>query len=278
MKNRLILFGVLIVVLVPIVWFFVIKPRLVERERQVRIAELIPKLESEISAGKWHEARDTGKELQRVGFVVSPEKVAAIDAGIQKQFVIDRETHRRADLVQGIAEVKALVADLKQSGDECAIARAWKKIRVCRAKDPEWGEVNQLVSRLEVVRKKRFKAAVDVQVKKEIEGRQGYAKLYEDRLLDAGISADVYVTGSARDSLTVKWPLVSKALVHKISEGTVLEEMRLIGFKEVTYTDGFNESYGFTLKAVTAEASVKDAWGKRAGCGAAAEPFVLTRE
>lgn len=80
-----------------------------------------------------------------------------------------------------------------------------------------------------------------------IAGRRAYAKLYEERLLDKGINATVTASGPDLTRLTMKWILVSKVVAHQYAQGDIINEIQAAGFKRFTITDGYDETWTWTL-------------------------------
>jgi RNA polymerase subunit RPABC4/transcription elongation factor Spt4 len=77
-----------------------------------------------------------------------------------------------------------------------------------------------------------------------IQKRAKFAKEYERQLLDKGM--DVYVSTQGKDKsvLRVKWVLVSRPLVYKmINDGSVMGNLRNLGFKKLIMTDGYDSSW-----------------------------------
>ena len=79
--------------------------------------------------------------------------------------------------------------------------------------------------------------------------RASFAKDLENSYLDKGINADVTVSGPAKTNLRIKWALVSKVAAHQLDKNdqfwTNVQEM---GFKKVILTDGYDESFSWTVK------------------------------
>lgn len=79
--------------------------------------------------------------------------------------------------------------------------------------------------------------------------RIAYAKLIENNLLRNNMNVDVYSHGPKHSQLTMKWVLASKSLVFRFSEEQqdTLQQMKQVGFKKFTITDGYDQSWSWNL-------------------------------
>ena len=79
--------------------------------------------------------------------------------------------------------------------------------------------------------------------------RSLFAKELENHYLDKGINADVTTSGPDKANLHIKWALVSKVAAHQLGKnGEFWKSMRQLGFKKVILTDGYDESFSWTVK------------------------------
>ncbi len=83
--------------------------------------------------------------------------------------------------------------------------------------------------------------------------RTNTAKNLEKNFLDNGLDIRVSLGGRYKDRLTLTYVLMSRPLAHQITqqssrgEGTVLGNLERVGFKAVTFSDGYNESWSYNL-------------------------------
>lgn len=79
--------------------------------------------------------------------------------------------------------------------------------------------------------------------------RIAYAKNVEDRMLAQGINCDVVAIGPKHTILRFKWALVSKVTAYQFahSDTDMWKEMGKLGFAKFTITDGYDESWYWTL-------------------------------
>lgn len=78
--------------------------------------------------------------------------------------------------------------------------------------------------------------------------RQIYASAMEEIFVKSGMDVKVTAGGAKKDRLTLKYVLMSKPMVYKLdNEVKLSEQARTFGFKKITYTDGYNESWNQDL-------------------------------
>lgn len=70
----------------------------------------------------------------------------------------------------------------------------------------------------------------------------------EKKMLSEGMDFEFTTSGPDEDILRVKYVLMSRPLVYKVTNETeFLQNMRIGGFKKVTFTDGYDDSWTFDL-------------------------------
>ncbi len=94
----------------------------------------------------------------------------------------------------------------------------------------------------------RKRAAVANEHSQE-QARIAYAKFMENNLLRANFNVDVVAYGPKHQYLEMKWVLASKSLAFNFTEQQqdALSQMKSEGFKKFTITDGYDESWTWTL-------------------------------
>jgi hypothetical protein len=156
------------------------------------------------------------------------------------------EAQRRKDVVAGLTETKKVLGDPKLCDQPKAIADAWTNLKVTRKDDPEWAEAKGLAPRLEACRKKAEQTLSKGMQSLMVTQREQWAKSAEKKMLDQGMEVDCTLSGPQKDRLSMKWVLMSKVAVHKITndgsmrEGAFLANMQKVGFKRVHFSDGYN--------------------------------------
>lgn len=78
--------------------------------------------------------------------------------------------------------------------------------------------------------------------------RQDYADQLERNYLDKGMDVYVRLSGKRKDTISIKYVLLSRPAVYKIQkDGQLLDEMRQLGFKKAIFADGMDTTYTFNL-------------------------------
>jgi len=81
--------------------------------------------------------------------------------------------------------------------------------------------------------------------------REEFASSYEQRMLSEGMDVHVRVSGNDKKTIQVKWVLLSRPLVYKLTrEGDMLENFNSMGFTKVILTDGYNSTWSYDLGKV----------------------------
>ena len=100
---------------------------------------------------------------------------------------------------------------------------------------------------------KKDRAAAEAKQKKThaqalIQTRKAFAKIYEKNLLQRGMDAYVTTHGQDHTVLQVKFILISRPLVHQLSNDiNFIKSIRAMGFNKLKMTDGYNENWTITL-------------------------------
>lgn len=87
-----------------------------------------------------------------------------------------------------------------------------------------------------------------------IHQREQWAEAYELGLLNEGLDVDVTLSGKFRTNVKIRWVLLSRASVQQIvDDGTFLANLETIGFEKVVFSDGYYESWTYTLEPQSEE-------------------------
>lgn len=124
---------------------------------------------------------------------------------------------------------------------------------------PEAKEYQQAQSLLKEIKKREAKVlaarqAEQEKVKKEETKalqvqRTHYADLLERNFLDKGFDFTVTVSGQDNALLKIKWVLMSRPLVYKMTkDGELLDIWKKMGFKKVIFSDGYRTSWTYDLE------------------------------
>ncbi len=79
--------------------------------------------------------------------------------------------------------------------------------------------------------------------------RIDYAETYERLMLKAGMDATVRTEGKNADTLVITYILVDRPLVYNmLNDSETTDEWKLLGFKRVRFSDGYESSWSQSLK------------------------------
>jgi len=86
--------------------------------------------------------------------------------------------------------------------------------------------------------------------KEEEQARIAAAKFFENKLLAAGYSADVFINGPRHTYLTLRYIQFTKAFQYQFEqqEQDTLRSWRDLGFTKITMTDGYDTNSVWNLK------------------------------
>jgi hypothetical protein len=254
----------------------------VHEQQLARLPVLEQQMQQRISEGKWTEASQIHGEIKRID-----QKRAGLDAawkqiqpGLDKEKAERSEASRRQKLAASLVAAEKVVKEKGLCDTPKAIADAWNGVKLVTRKDPEWGAAVTVTSGLERCRK-AVEASLSRGLQKlMIQQREQWASRAETSMLDKGMNVDFVLAGPAKDRVTMRWALMSKAAVHKITdggsmgEGAFLGQLQKVGFRRVTFSDGFNFGVYYDLKPPS-ESSGGATVLQGVGIG---KPLVLTRD
>lgn len=221
-----------------------------------KVSELESQLRTAIGAQKWEQAAAVANLIrqQDPSNAALKETGTAIEAGVKEVRATREEHTRRNRVTTGLSEAEKVVADTKLCDTPKAIADAWKDLKDIRREDPEWSQASAVVRRLE-----RCRLAAEQTMSRALRAlmvtqREQWANTYERGLLDKGIDARVTLSGTNKDQVRIQWILIGRASVHQITnggsmaEGSFLHSLQKSGFRRVTFSDGYDESWFYTLE------------------------------
>jgi hypothetical protein len=154
-----------------------------------------------------------------------------------------------------------------------AIADAWNLVRVAKRTDPQWGQATAAVAGLETCRLQTERTLSRGMQQVMVAQRQAWAQSAEKTMLDQGMDVDFQLGGPQKDQLTMKWILMGKVAVHKITnggsmaEGSFLRNMQKVGFRRVSFSDGNDFAVYYTLEPANESNGGKSVLGQ-SGLGA----------
>lgn len=190
-----------------------------------------------VKAGAWAEAGRLCVEAR----AIAPKEPQIEGSCVE----VDAEL-RKLETIRWIAAANRAAAE--QCDVPTALGEAWKNLRQIRADEGGFNEAKKSAAKLEKCRKTAERTLSAGLRALMVSQRISWADRYETSLLDDGIDADVIVHGKNKDFVKVRYILVGRALVHQITkDGEFLASLEKIGFKRVTFSDGFDESWYFDL-------------------------------
>jgi hypothetical protein len=163
------------------------------------------------------------------------------------------EMNRRTAVTRGIASAELIASDKEKCDTPKQIVDAWQLIRQTKPSDPEWARARQLSAALEACRQKSGVTASKGLRQIMISQREQWAQRSEVAMLDQGMDVQIMLGGAAKDTVRLKWALMGRPVVHKMtnggsmSDGSFLANLEKIGFRRVTFSDGFDYEVYYTL-------------------------------
>ncbi len=218
--------------------------------QQQLIASLPAKLtdiEAKASAGQWSEAGAVCDEVK---------PVASGNAGIVS--ACERvDVERRKVMVGGwIFEAREVAA--QECDTPKSIADAWSHLHKIHEGDEGYRAAKKVAVALEKCRRKAEKT-LDAGVRGVmIAQRERHANVFEAAMLDSGIDLSVTLRGKYKDEMKIRWILLGRVTVHQLTkDGELLAGLQKVGFRRVTFTDGYYESYIYDLEPDSEEGGGK---------------------
>lgn len=191
------------------------------------------------------------KDLKHYRQELGPEAVAVI---------WDRYSQLDADLVhletvqRGMTAAKRVVGSKSSCNTPLQIANAWKDLQKVKHDDPEWKQASILASRLERCRTRAERDLTNGLKQVMIAQRTATAERMERLFLDRGLDVHVALRGRSKSTIELRYVLMSRPLVHQLTEsgslrdGAFLRNLQDIGFRKVIFSDGYDESWSYTLE------------------------------
>ena len=229
-----------------------------EKEHAERLAALpatVEQMQQQVEAGEWRAAAALYSQIEEIA-PRHPSLAAWDEIGpeIERLEAEAAETRRLALLEPALVAARDVVDDADRCQTPKTIAEVWSKLRVVRRTDEQWNEAQLLAGQLERCRK-QIEASLDQGIRDLMRDQrvEAAAKL-ERNMLDKGFSATVTAEGRNRDRMMVEYVLITKALTHNLTDGgsmqqgAFLERVQAIGFRKVTFSDGYQGTWAYTLE------------------------------
>lgn len=183
--------------------------------------------------------------------------------------LLDAQTKavRRMQIESAIAAATTVQRSRTLCDTPLEVKKAWSRLQTVRRGEPLYKEAVKVTTGLERCRKAMIRtmaAGLRDIAKKQ---RLAWADKYETKLLDEGLDVRVRVSGQRKDRLTITYVLFNRAWAHKITDGgsmnqgAFLPTLQELGFRRVTFADGFMESFFYDLEPVSEETLAANATG-----------------
>lgn len=219
--------------------------RKAEEQRTVEAGarDLSEAMQKQVAAGQWRQAAQSNDRLKRVNANYPGRADAERTIG---------EHIRVLDIDEGIQAGQRVV--VMGCSEPKAIADAWNRIKGVTRSDPQWDKAVALSERLEGCRKQAQRELSKGLQTIMVAQREAWANTAETKFLDTGMNVTITLAGAHKENVTLKWALMSKAAAHKLTDGgsmrtgSFLQGLQKIGFRRVTFTDGYDDSFFYTLE------------------------------
>jgi hypothetical protein len=210
-------------------------------------------------------AKQLVADKQPAEAVVELEEAKQRDPSLQDVDALLEEAKAADRLAQQTLVVDTALEVAKSKCDSADdLVSAWTRLRTVESTDAQYKRALTAASALERCRRTAYQVLL-----KGLRGvmqaqRETFAGQYENELLGEGLDVHVRLGGSLKDRLTIEYVLFNRAWAYKITdggsmkEGSFLGNLENAGFKRVTFSDGFSESFYYDLNPVTEEQTIAD--------------------
>lgn len=231
--------------------------------RQVELDGLPSQIQSSISRGDWERAsaqiaslrrgRPNDPQMQVLNDQVEPE-MRKSQTDLKRSQVAKAESARVDAVNNGLAQARAVLQESVQCETPKSIADAWGNLKLVRRADSQWAEAKTLAAGLESCRRKSAQIASAGLRDMMRSQRETWASEAELKMLDQGMDVRISLSGASKNTVTLKWALMGRPVVHKITnggsmaEGAFLANLQKIGFRRVSFSDGFDFGQYYELE------------------------------
>jgi hypothetical protein len=225
-----------------------------------KMPELVRDLDAAIQQGQWEKA----SALHEKGMKVQPDnpglagKREIITAAMEKARTEKEEAQRKVDVADAVREASNILSNKELCDTPKAIGEVWAKLRQVRKTDPEFASAKSVTVKLEKCRSALEKSLSEGVRSIMVTQREKMAKALETNYLDNGMDVRVSLRGTYKDHIVLSWALMSRVTVHQITkDGEFSRNFEKVGFKKITFTDGYDESWYVGLNPTTEEGGGK---------------------
>ena len=181
-------------------------------------------------------------------------RTLAKDTAGLDELIAEVKVEARNEQVQAwIEQANAVSRDKTNCGIGKTVADAWADLRQTTRDDRLYRQAAAATRRLERCRRRLERDFTKAGRAIRRTQREGWARDYETKLLDEGMDVRVRLRGRYKDTVTIVYVLFNRAWAHKITgggstaSGSFLGNLEKLGFKRVVFSDGYYESYSYSL-------------------------------
>lgn len=160
-----------------------------------------------------------------------------------------QESFNRLTAVEHFTRARSL---LRVDAPESEVTEGLRHLSAIDSKSPQRKQADALRAGFERKRaaaraeEERRRAQSEAKLMRDLRVRM--ASSMEEKMLDGGLNVNVRAIGKDQTTLRIEWILVSKVVAHQMSkQGDLFSNARQAGFKRVEITDGYNETWSWTL-------------------------------
>jgi len=173
--------------------------------------------------------------------------------GVDKLLAKAKRIERKEDVKEWINQALSVARDKRLCDTPKEIAEAWDNLQKVTRKDGLYSKAKIATNKLERCRKKVIRTLVKGGMSIMRNQRIEMANKLEVSFLDQGMDARVVAYGKNKERLKMTFVLFNRAWAHKMtnggsmSEGSFLSNLQKVGFKRVTFSDGYDSSFFYDL-------------------------------
>jgi tetratricopeptide (TPR) repeat protein len=174
--------------------------------------------------------------------------------GIDKLMAKAERMKRAEDVKEWIDQALTVSGDKNLCDTSKEIAEAWEQLQNVTRKDKLYGKAKVAAKKLERCRKKVIRGVVKLGMDLMRIQRAEMANKLEVLCLDQGMDVRMVLLGKNKDRMKIIYILFNRAWAHKMTEGgsmaegSFLANLQKVGFKRVTFSDGYDSSFYYDLK------------------------------
>ena len=161
---------------------------------------------------------------------------------VQTQYVRHRVTEKEVPVLEANQEVAVVEWDPKRARVRLKEPRIW--VATANLQDhPETSDERTRRLKSEKKAAEIARRLAEANRLAMIENRRAYADRLRTHFLDEGMDIRVRVSGTRADRLTMEYILFNAVWVHNFQKGSLIDEIKLLGFRRVDMRNGSETWY-----------------------------------